>query len=122
MRMGSTNASSKDLVECSAARSSPTYNNTTANFKNHLALVHPAISKELEDTKEELAKKARFAPPPLSPDQPRLADFFDPIKTNERVRANKLLVRALEKDTVHFIAADLRPFSAVEGTPRSSLS
>ena len=96
-----------------------TYHSTTANFKKHLAAVHPSISKELDEEIESLEKKARTLPSAQPPDQSRLSDFFDPLKVNERVKANAVLIKALEKDAVRFVCQDLRPFSAVEGAPRA---
>ena len=92
-----------------------TYNNTTANFKNHLTHKHPTLAKELEEDGAEVEKSAT---PSSSLDLP-LSDYFDPVKAEERKKASKKLVRAIEKDTVRFVAGDLRPYSA---NPRPSTS
>jgi hypothetical protein len=100
--------------QCLTCAKALTYNNTTANFKKHLEKKHKALWDELQREEAPLAKKARVFHI-LAPDQPSLGDFFDPIKAAERSEANKRLVALLEKDTVRFICADLRPYSAVEG-------
>lgn len=91
-----------------------TYNNTTANFKNHLKRVHPAIASELQARREELAS-APSPPSVPAPDQTRLNDFFDPLKVATANKTHKILVDRLEHAVVEFVAADIRPFNAVEG-------
>jgi hypothetical protein len=95
-----------------------TYKNTTANFKNHLKRVHPAIASELDARREELTSDP--SPPSVpAPDQTRLNDFFDPLKVATATKTHKILVDRLEHAVVEFVAGDIRPFNAVEG-PRVS--
>ena len=102
------------------------YSNTTTNFKNHLSLHHKAVWEELlksvSDVESAEATLPTMTSPPLEAGQSSMLHFYDPLKASQISAANAYLVRRLERETVRFIAGDLRPFSAVEGPPHFTAS
>lgn len=97
------------------------YNNTTHNFKQHLERFHPEAAAELKAQKDRARDQPdRGALPPLAPGQAQLSQFFDPGKVQIAFKAHKKYVDRIERGLVRFIAEDIRPFNAVEGSPSFS--